>query len=210
MIKKLLTLLLVGSMAVSLTACLRSDPDYLKGMKESTAPTEVPSEERKWVLTDWSEEGLDELQAAVEKAGMPQLFGSERFDDGSFLNVTPKAIAEKTKIRVFKSVNENCSFLAMVDGQLYSIGKSGKYGFINQDGKEICPLKYDNVCDFYEGLAQVELNDKWGYINKDGQEVIPPKYDSTGNFSNGKARVRVGGILFGERFTIDKNGNIVE
>ena len=139
MIKKLLTLLLVGSMSVSLTACLRSDPDYLKGMKESTAPTEVPSEERKWVLTDWSEEGLDELQAAVEKAGMPQLFGSERFDDGSFLNVTPKAIAEKTKIRVFKSVNENCSFLAMVDGQLYSIGKSGKYGFINA-----IPWDYNN------------------------------------------------------------------
>ena len=86
----------------------------------------------------------------------------------------------------------------------------GKYGLINKDGKEICPLKYDNVCDFCEGLAQVKLNDKWGYINKAGKEVIPPKYDSTGNFSNGKARVRVGGILFGERFTIDKNGNIVE
>ena len=39
----------------------------------------------------------------------------------------------------------------------------GKYGFINQKGEEIIPLKYDDAMSFSDGKAQVELNNKTFY-----------------------------------------------
>lgn len=72
---------------------------------------------------------------------------------------------------------------------------NGKYGFINKQGKEVIPLKYDfaqygvpftskdkNSND--ETLLAVELNGKWGYINKTGKEIIPLIYDDTENVKN--------------------------
>jgi hypothetical protein len=47
---------------------------------------------------------------------------------------------------------------------LTCVGLIGKYGFIDNTGKEVIPLKYDKVEDFCEGLAHVQLNGKWGYI----------------------------------------------
>lgn len=54
---------------------------------------------------------------------------------------------------------------------------TGKWGFIDEKGKEIIPLIYDDASDFEDGLAKVKINGKWGMINKNGQVVIPIKYD---------------------------------
>ena len=53
--------------------------------------------------------------------------------------------------------------------------------------------KYNNIFDFSEGLASVELNGKWGFINKTGKEVIPLKYDDAYPFSEGLAKVKLNG-----------------
>ncbi|EAK5841973.1 WG repeat-containing protein, partial [Campylobacter jejuni] len=37
--------------------------------------------------------------------------------------------------------------------------------------------KYDDVDDFREGLAGVNLNRKWGFIDKKGKIIIKAKYD---------------------------------
>ena len=67
---------------------------------------------------------------------------------------------------------------------------NGKYGFIDKEGKEIIPLKYDEVREFREGLATVELNKKWGFVDKEGKEVISLKYDCVyQNFIEGLAIV---------------------
>ena len=55
---------------------------------------------------------------------------------------------------------------------------NGKYGFINEEGEEVIPLKYDNAGNFSEGLAEVKLNGKWGLVNTKGEEVVPPEYTS--------------------------------
>lgn len=65
----------------------------------------------------------------------------------------------------------------------------GKYGFINKEGDEIIPLKYDNVyCDhsssdlakfgWYKShsLMSVSQNGKWGYVNQKGELIIPMIY----------------------------------
>lgn len=52
--------------------------------------------------------------------------------------------------------------------------KDGKIGFINEKGKLVIPLIYDNVSYFEKnGLVKVSKNRKFGFINKEGKEIIP-------------------------------------
>ena len=66
-----------------------------------------------------------------------------------------------------------------------------KYGFIDKTGKEVIPIKYDDVWYFSEGLAAVSLNNKWGFIDKTGKEVILIKYDDAESPSEGLAKVKL-------------------
>lgn len=54
---------------------------------------------------------------------------------------------------------------------LISVRLNGMWGFVNQTGREVVPLKYDRVDPFSEGLARVELNGKSFYINRKGEYV---------------------------------------
>jgi hypothetical protein len=65
----------------------------------------------------------------------------------------------------------------------------GKWGFINNYGKEVIPFIYDSVYFFKNGLAPVSINDKHGYIDKEGKIIIPLIYDSTFAYSNEKIKV---------------------
>lgn len=71
----------------------------------------------------------------------------------------------------------------------------GKYGFINKEGKEVIPLKYDNIyCKGYfsnmtgsgwsstEYLMSVSQNNKWGFINQKGELVIPIIYSQVQSY----------------------------
>lgn len=81
------------------------------------------------------------------------------------------------------------------------VGKDGKWGFIDTEGKEQVPLVYDDANPFREGLADVRTEDKWGFIDTEGKVVIPIRYDFVYPFENGKAYVEDG-----ERYYIDKQG----
>lgn len=96
------------------------------------------------------------------------------------------------------------------------VGVNGKgiygnyqFGFINTQGDEIAPVKYDHAYDFSDGMALVRLNDKWLYIDSAGSEKIWLKSgiaDATkSNFSDGLA------ALFndGKWSFIDKTGKEV-
>ena len=47
----------------------------------------------------------------------------------------------------------------------------GKYGFINKKGKVVIPIKFDYAQQFYEGEAEVSLNDETFYINTKGERI---------------------------------------
>ena len=81
----------------------------------------------------------------------------------------------------------------------------GKYGFIDENVNEICPLKYSWVGYFYNGFAIVKLDRKYGFIDENGNEICSLKYDGVGNFQNGFARVR----LDKKYGYINENGNEV-
>ncbi len=69
--------------------------------------------------------------------------------------------------------------------------KNGKYGFVDKNGNEIIPPKYEWVGQFKEGVARVFTNDKAGYVAKKGKVVISEKYDDAWEFSQGLAKVMV-------------------
>ena len=75
------------------------------------------------------------------------------------------------------------------------------YGFINEEGKEVISLQYENAFPFLEDLASVKKNGKYGFIDKSGNIVIDFKYDYTIGFKEGLAAVKIGnkvGYIKGE------------
>ncbi|HEY6188648.1 MAG TPA: WG repeat-containing protein [Pyrinomonadaceae bacterium] len=75
---------------------------------------------------------------------------------------------------------------------------NGKYGFIDKAGKEVIPLRYDDVSllddrpfllkdrnPLRATLLKVKLNDRWGLIDATGKEIVPIKYDSVDLFRDG-------------------------
>ncbi len=65
----------------------------------------------------------------------------------------------------------------------------GKWGFKDENGKEVIPPIYDEVFSFKEDYACVEKNDLFGYINRSNELTIPYKYICAGSFSSGLACV---------------------
>ena len=80
-----------------------------------------------------------------------------------------------------------------------------KYGYVNETGQEVIPLKYDEAHIFSGNLTGVKLGGKWGLIDKTGQVVIPLEYDNVVDFHEGLASVMLGG----KAGYIDRTGQVV-
>jgi hypothetical protein len=76
---------------------------------------------------------------------------------------------------------------------LAKVGKSDgnivKFGFISGENQMIVDPIYNNVLNFSEGKAAVNLNNKWGFVDQNGQLTIPCMYDYVENFIEGKSYV---------------------
>ncbi len=70
------------------------------------------------------------------------------------------------------------------EARIFSFGLAGvrkgkKWGFIDEKGKLVIPIIYDNVDYFTQNnLSAVVKNGKSGFIDKSGKEIIPIIYDS--------------------------------
>ena len=71
--------------------------------------------------------------------------------------------------------------------------ENGKWGFVDETGNLVIPLKYDEAWNFSEGLAVVKNNNKYGYIDKTDNMVIPLKYEKAGKFTGEVAMVKNNG-----------------
>lgn len=72
---------------------------------------------------------------------------------------------------------------------LAKAGKSGKHGFVTEQGKLVVPLIYDEALSFSERKAAVKIGNKWGYIDSTGTEVVKLQYSDASSFSEGMAKV---------------------
>lgn len=82
---------------------------------------------------------------------------------------------------------------------------NGKEGFIDENGKEICPPKYDMVELFIKNgrPIRVKLNGKYGLINTNGEEICPIKYSRIDPFDDNEEAFAKSGK---NMFYLDKNG----
>ena len=64
-----------------------------------------------------------------------------------------------------------------------------KYGFVNEEGKQVVPCIYEKAGNYSEGLAAVRTGAGWGYINQKGTLVIPTVYAIATQFHEGLAGV---------------------
>lgn len=107
-------------------------------------------------------------------------------------------------------------FVQAQEPALFPVKKNDKAGYIDQTGKVVIPLKFDEAWGFAEGLAPVRVGEDWGYTNKKGEIVIKPQFFQADSFSEGIASV---GIYWPRRKIIDatvgyygyvdKNGRVI-
>lgn len=83
---------------------------------------------------------------------------------------------------------------------LFPVEMNRRAGYIDQTGKVVIPLKFDEARDFTEGLAPVRVGEDWGYIDRTGRFVIKPQFFEAGRFSEGFAQV---GIYWPRRKIVD-------
>lgn len=112
-----------------------------------------------------------------------------------FIDTNGKAIIPMTYEDGFVTHSKN----------LLAVKQQGKWGLISTTGKVISPADFDNIWDFYDGLAQVEQQGKRGFIDTMGKVSIPIEFDEAVSFENGQAKVRKKGTWG----IIDKKGEII-
>ena len=59
-----------------------------------------------------------------------------------------------------------------------TIGNSRLWGFVNEQGEELIPCRYNSVEEFHGGLSFVCLGHYFGAIDKNGTEIIPFQHKS--------------------------------
>ncbi len=89
------------------------------------------------------------------------------------LNVKPIEVSEQPAITSFDKKEEFHEERAVVK-------KNNRYGYIDEKGKIVIPLIYDDAIEFEEGLGGVMLGNKYGFVDRLGKVIIPIVYDKTG------------------------------
>ena len=94
-------------------------------------------------------------------------------------------------IKQQREQEEKEQYLLQLPDDFFILHKEeGKYGFIDNEGKEIIPCIFNGARPFHEGLARVEKERKYGFINKAGKIVIPCIYNFANPFNEKLALVK--------------------
>ena len=72
--------------------------------------------------------------------------------------------------------------------------RASKFGCFDKSGRAAFDTVFDEVNDFFQGLACVRLNGKWGYIDLSGRIVVSPQFQDARNFNEGLAAVKKDGL----------------
>lgn len=115
----------------------------------------------------------------------------------------------------YKRIGDFHDGLAPFNTDLYGLNFQGmepRCGYLDTEGREAIPARWDDASEFSEMRAAVMrfgtnpddfYDARWGYIATNGQLVVPFKYHEAYPFSCGLARVFVKGLGYGY---IDRKG----
>ena len=93
------------------------------------------------------------------------------------------------------------------DGSKVNYDLNEQQGFVDENGNEVIPCKWEDVGFFSEGLAYAEdAFGRIGFIDKKGKVIIPCQWEDAAPFLNGKAFVQTNGSWL----RIDKTGKVID
>ena len=88
-------------------------------------------------------------------------------------------------------IKANYDYASEFSEGLARVGKNGKYGFVNEKGKVIIPIRYVAASNFNYGLAVVKtIDNKCFFIDKTGKPFNENVYHDAKSFSEGLAAVQ--------------------
>lgn len=114
----------------------------------------------------------------------------------------PSNTTNNKSVRIF----DKFDYIGQLSEGLQAVAKNCKWGYIDEKGIEIIPLKYDHADKFSEGKAAVKLEGQYGFINKNDETVIDFKYTYAKPFQEGSAIV---GIYGQGDFLINTAGQVI-
>ena len=68
--------------------------------------------------------------------------------------------------------------------------KTGKWGYVDENGQKRIPYLYEEANPFSEGLARIKEKHRYGFIDKSGKMIIPATFSEAENFSDGLAVIK--------------------
>jgi hypothetical protein len=74
---------------------------------------------------------------------------------------------------------------------LLAVRTKDRWGVIDRKGREILPVRYDEV-GIADGRVRARLDNTWGYFEASGKPLTPMGYAAAGDFSDGLACVQIG------------------
>jgi len=80
-----------------------------------------------------------------------------------------------------------------VERVMLKVTKGNKQGLIDENGKVIIPVKYDQIETAGGGFLTVKQNGKYGLMNVKGKEILPFKYDRIYVFGDMSGMAAFGG-----------------
>lgn len=74
---------------------------------------------------------------------------------------------------------------------LAPVKREGKWTWIDREGREVAPPRFDGVGGFGpDGLAVARVGTRFGLVDRQGREVVAPRFDSLDAMSGGLARAQ--------------------
>lgn len=116
-----------------------------------------------------------------------EIIEDKRNENANYEAVRKYEYSAEVKERI--SEYDNAEDVYFVEGRA-RVKQNGKWGFIDEAGREAISLIYDMVYDFCDGYAKVQLDGKLGFVDMQGNEVTAIIYDNIYPFVDGIARVK--------------------
>jgi|GEM_PF-626606 len=102
-----------------------------------------------------------------------------------------------------------CRVHNFADGLASVQTRSGKWGFINTQGRMLIPAKFEVTQEqFSDGIAFVRVDGLYGYIDVTGKFLISPTFYDAGTFHDGLAAAAVSASIDEKDAILKANGDI--
>jgi hypothetical protein len=121
-------------------------------------------------------------------------YGEFRLAQVTWIDTSGREIRKPISVRSARNFSDGLAAV-VPDSAVRLSGGCARGGYIDAHGLWAIQPKFDNVSDFSEGLAAINvgaqcgMGGRWGYVNTAGSIVIEPRFLVAGQFHHGRACV---------------------